>query len=294
MKTALKIFIVVIIILLIFFITVLFLIDFDFDNLFYKDKDYQYKEDVFDFNAKEIAVEAENRLVKFEPSSDNRIKVAYYESSKDTVYAAQKNDKLSVYNRDRKRRWFVFDFVSANVRTITIWLPQSFEGDINVETSNGSITLDDIGTLVELDLTTSNGKITLEKLSAKQEIKLSTSNGNINIKNVSCYSEINASTSNGKLNIEKMMASRFDGRTSNGKVIMKDINCNNIKAHSSNGSITLHANGNKDDFEIRAHTNNFDKITLDEIRIYPGVINEGKAYRIDLSTSNGDIEIKFI
>ena len=127
-------------------------------------------------------MEAENRLVKFEPSSDNRIKVAYYESSKDTVDAAQKNDKLSVYNRDRKRRWFVFDFVSANVRTITIWLPQSFEGDINVETSNGSITLDDIGTLGELDLTTSNGKITLEKLSAKQEIKLSTSNGNINIK----------------------------------------------------------------------------------------------------------------
>lgn len=54
MKTALKIFIVVIIILLIFFITVLFLIDFDFDNLFYKDKDYQYKEDVFDLTLKKL------------------------------------------------------------------------------------------------------------------------------------------------------------------------------------------------------------------------------------------------
>ncbi|MBH1933763.1 DUF4097 family beta strand repeat protein [Streptomyces sp. AV19] len=126
------------------------------------------------------------------------------------------------------------------------------------DTSNGSLTLTDVGTV---DVHVSNGEIAVN--SATGPVKLRTSNGDVDVKNVK--------------------GGDIDTQTSNGEVTIQAATPQNIKARTTNGSLTVTAPPAK--YQISANTSHGDKKVAFEN-------DPSSKYRLDLSTTNGDLTVE--
>lgn len=128
-------------------------------------------------------------------------------------------------------------------------------------TSNGSLTLSDVGMV---DVHTSNGEITVHN--ATGPVKLRTSNGDVEVKNV-----------------KDVKDGDIDTQTSNGEASIQTATPQNIKARTTNGSLTVTAPPAK--YQISANDPHGDKKVA--FKNDPS----GK-YRLDLSTTNGDLTVE--
>lgn len=124
-------------------------------------------------------------------------------------------------------------------------------------TTNGSLTLTDVG---RVDVHTSNGEIAVD--SATGPVKLRTSNGDVNVKDAK--------------------GGDVDTETSNGEVTIQTATPQNIRARTTSGSLTVTAPPAT--YRISADDSNGDKKVA--LKNDPS----GK-YRLDLSTTNGDLTV---
>lgn len=295
MKTALKIFISIIIIGVILALVGLIIIDFDFKNLVHADDaDYTLSEESTDAETNRVIVEADDRIIKFARATGQDINYTYYQSDDDKVTVSQNNGTLRIEAQlDRKWKWFNFSRVSPKVRTITISVPETFDGKIEVKTSNGSIYVNNLGTIESLDLRSSNGSIEVDKVSATKNSNLKTSNGTISVEDSSFYADLNMQTNNGKVKTERVIAVRIEGQSSNGNVNLMNTECNDITAKTSNGSVNISAKGKFEDYEVRVSTSN-GTIRVNGTKVSSQTINSGQSKTIRATTSNGSIDVDFV
>ncbi|MFE9450754.1 DUF4097 domain-containing protein [Streptomyces sp. NPDC006739] len=125
-------------------------------------------------------------------------------------------------------------------------------------TSNGDLTLDDVGTV---NVHTTNGEIAVN--GASGPVKLRTSNGEVRVKGVK--------------------GGGIDTQTSNGAVTIETATPQNIKGRTTNGSLTVTAPAAK--YQITADTSSGSKKVAFEN-------DPSGTYRLDLSTTNGDLTVK--
>ncbi|MFF7753202.1 DUF4097 domain-containing protein [Streptomyces sp. NPDC007971] len=125
-------------------------------------------------------------------------------------------------------------------------------------TSNGSVTLTDVGMV---DVHTSNGEIAVNKTTGP--VKLRTSNGDVNVKDA--------------------QGGDIDTQTSNGEVTIQTATPQNIRARTTSGSLTVTAP--PANYQISANDSHGDKKVA--FKNDPS----GK-YRLDLSTTNGDLTVE--
>jgi DUF4097 and DUF4098 domain-containing protein YvlB len=146
-------------------------------------------------------------------------------------------------------------------------------GDIDVDTSNGEVTVADVAGTVEVE--TSNGKIDIDHVAGS--IRLDTSNGAINMRDVD--GSIDAETSNGAIVFRgHLLGDTHRMRTSNGAIevaIPQDLALR-IDASTSNGSIST----------------NFPLIGDTEGKSWSATLNPPSTSTLDLQTSNGSIRIE--
>lgn len=125
-------------------------------------------------------------------------------------------------------------------------------------TSNGSLTLADVGTV---DVHTSNGEIAVTD--ATGPVKLRTTNGDVDVKDVK--------------------GGGIDTQTSNGEVTIRTATPQNIKARTTSGSLTVTTPPAR--YRISANDSHGDKKVAFEN-------DPSGKYRLDLSTTNGDLTVK--
>ena len=146
-------------------------------------------------------------------------------------------------------------------------------GDIDVDTSNGEVTVADVAGTVEVE--TSNGKIDIDHVVGS--IRLDTSNGAINMREAD--GSIDAETSNGAIVFRgHLLGDTHRMRTSNGAIevaIPQDLALR-IDASTSNGSIST----------------NLPLIGDTEGKSWSATLNPPSASTLDLRTSNGSIRIE--
>ncbi|WP_405775739.1 DUF4097 family beta strand repeat-containing protein [Streptomyces sp. NBC_00859] len=124
--------------------------------------------------------------------------------------------------------------------------------------SNGSLTLTDVGTV---DVHTSNGAIAVTN--ATGAVKLRTSNGDVDVKDAK--------------------GGDIDTQTSNGEVTIRTAAPQNIRARSTSGSLTVTAPPAA--YRISANDSHGDtQVALKN--------DPSGEYRLDLSTTNGDLTVK--
>jgi DUF4097 and DUF4098 domain-containing protein YvlB len=150
---------------------------------------------------------------------------------------------------------------------------RGIEGKFNLDTSNGAIDIDDLVGVVLAD--TSNGRIDVNGF--RGSLDLETSNGAIDVVNVEA--SIDARTSNGRINFAGvLMGDNNDLRTSNGAIEVKV---------AADASITVDASTS-----IGSISTNLALIGDTEGRSWNAALNPPTTQTLELRTSNGSIRIE--
>lgn len=245
------------------------MVQFDFTRLGTQ-KAYQKQQyEVSAAGIKEISVDDSNNEIVILPSSDDKIRITYYETEKETYLIQEKNGALSVAYSDT-RKWYEHIEInwSFQSRKIEVELPESYGGALKTVTSNGSIRIENVSVAGALTAETSNGRVTLENVTTGSDLYIKTSNGGIVTSGVSAKGDILLKTSNGGISLDiTEVGSKLECDTSNAAV---------------KGTVP----GDMTDYTIIADTSNA-KSNLPERY-------EGKGEkRLIIDTSNGAIQVDF-
>ncbi|MBI9009821.1 MAG: DUF4097 family beta strand repeat protein [Tenericutes bacterium] len=280
------------------------------------EEEYTYSEFVYDadeFTGFNFDFSNRNFIVRV--SEDDQIKVTYYETERENITVTDTGDVLRIKD---DIEW-VFQLFSGwnsiltddEIFDVELYLPTSMVYDIDFDSSNGQLTInnmDNIDTLnfstsngrvdlidcsiTTINIYTSNGKIVLEDCDSTS-LDLDTSNGTIELTRVDVTGAIIMDTSNGRLLLTDVSALSIVGDSSNQRIVAQNIDCDDVRLDTSNGDITLSIYGDKEDFEVYMDTSNGDMV-YDGIEVSQERFNTGESKKIHLDTSNGDVEVIFI
>lgn len=260
------------------------------------EEDFTFHEQIYDGNDfSKVDLSFMNRDFVIRSSDNDQIKIEYYTTDADMVEISESDRYLNITS---DIKWYnqLFTglnfFISNEFYMVNVYLPEAFNYDLKILTSNGKINMADMDQLDHLEVDTSNGTIDLVGINAKQ-IDLKTSNGTVSISELNNVDILEIYTSNGRINLGNIDANKIDAKTSNGKIIANNISAEDIDLDTSNGRIELSVLGQKDDYEVYMDTSNGD-LLYDGIKVSQEHFNVNGVWQIHLDTSNGDIELTFI
>jgi len=172
-----------------------------------------------------------------------------------------------------------------------VTLPPAADVDVNVETSNGTIDLENIEGLAELD--TSNGRIRVTDFAG--EVSADTSNGAIDV--TRSTGTFRLDTSNGSIDVREF-AGAIDAETSNGAIeFAGDLIGPTHHLSTSNGHILVRLDPAAS-LQIEARTSNASITTTLPLagdtsgKSWSAQLNPPATDRLNLRTSNGTIRIQ--
>lgn len=180
---------------------------------------------------------------------------------------------------------FLFESLNHEMSEVTLDVPQELAAELDLRTSNGRLTAENINCWGSAALGTGNGALSLKNFSAKN-IQLKTSNGSITLEKVQAKKELSAVTSNGKITAEQAAAPELlTLKTSNGSISVSKVESRSLQLTSSNGSIKGDVPGSLNDYSIRSGTSN-GKNNLPTHQ-------EGGSKTLSVHTSNARIDLSF-
>lgn len=242
--------------------------------------------------------------VNIKKSPDNKMHVTYFENKK--LYYKISSGKDIAFKKIYNNKWYD-GFFNFNYKhsPICVMLPDNFNGDIKIKTSNGNVKSSDIK-VNNIEIATSNGFIDLNSIDSKGIVKVKTSNGKITFNDVNAVGNVDCKTTCGILNLYNVKAKNIKGKTSNGKINYSNLKASDITGYStngeisidkidvgnelnletSNGSVTGNIFGRLTDFSINSKTYN-NKNNL------PEKLSSGSK-KLNVKTTNDEININFI
>lgn len=203
---------------------------------------------------------------------------------RDILEISEQNGCFKVIHHQKKIYLFLL-FGYEKRRNLILHIPKEFRGNLELESGNVPIELENITSLESLRAQTSNAGINLKNVSAVS-MEIQTSNASVKLENVAGEC-LNANTSNGKIEAKHInVKERTKLRTSNAKVVVEEIESRQIELHTSNGTVQGMLSGSIADYNVRSFTSNASS-TL------PSHMNTGKDKSLEVKTTNGKINILF-
>lgn len=201
---------------------------------------------------KNISMDTDTADIKFVLSDDGVCKVVCFEEKNDKHEVSVSNDTLTI-NRVCTKRWY--QHISINVKTpkVTIYLPETEYGALNIKESTGDIDISKDFTFESIDISLSTGDVK-NYASASGLVKIKASTGDIEIENVSANA-FDLSVSTGNINV-KIAECKGDMsvKVSTGKAKLCDVSCGSITSKGSTGDMTLENVVATGDFNITRST----------------------------------------
>lgn len=257
----------------------------------------------------DIIIDIRNRDLEFLLSTDNFIKLEYYESEQYTYTYSYENNKIHLAST-QNFSYGLFNFGKSRYHTVKVYLPTSFSGNIIGDTSNSDILLDSLN-LSNIKLESSNGSIKVSNLGA-QSINLKSSNGSLDLSNIHANVSVKGITNNNKVIINNITSPEVEIKTANGSidaslitapkltlttsnsiVMASQIETDNIFIDTSNGKVDLSVLGAMNDYKIEYDTSN-GYAKIGDVRYGDNnILNKTSTKTIYINTSNGNIYLEF-
>ena len=258
--------------------------------------DITQKEQIVELPSESFAFTTDNLRVEVVPSEDETAKIVYYDSEELTMQYSNENGVVSLKNdwtsdaggylKQVWHRGIAFSAVTSAYFRATLYLPQSYAGDLSLKTNNGALTLGGFGetkAFGKVDLTTDNGMIAVEGLNA-QSVTVDTDNGYIKLNGV-CAERVDCKADNGAVDLLEVKAGVVSGLTHNGAIRCQRVESDDISLTVINGAISGTLVGSRDDFRIAVHVGN-GRCNLSEK-------TDGNK-SLFAKTGNGSIELEFV
>lgn len=232
---------------------------------------------------KTLVVDDRNMPIDIVGVSGNRTRISYKKSRDIKYKIKQTSDTLNLERR--KTIGFNFNFFNFGGRDpkVTIEIPKDKLKDLQVETSNGKLSAENLD-LDNLDFETSNSKMTINDVKA-DTIDAETSNGKVELARMT-FGDGSFETSNSKMDLQNLNFTEGEFQTSNGKINLLKLNpSDSLSLETSNSEINGTVAGKKEDFSITSKTSNASNSLNNQ---------ESGSKDLEVRTSNGDIEIAFV
>lgn len=234
----------------------------------------------------------ERPVVEFEPRE-----------GRDFLTVTEENGCFKIVHQYRKILVFrLFGF--EKTRDMIVRIPEDFQGELEMESGNVSMEVNDFMNLKSLVIRTSNAGISVTNTDAVK-MKLKTTNAKIVVTNAKAK-EMNFKSSNASVRMENLQADNLEVHSSNGKLSLKNgaiegkaelttsnaqievenVSGTDITLHTSNGAVKGVLAGSIADYNVTSATSNGSS-TL------PTHMNTGKDKNLNVGTSNGKIAIAF-
>ena len=213
-------------------------------------------------------------------TSESNVKIETTHYAEDKYTIKQKGDNISI-KKDENHSIFNFNNKTGNVK---IFVPKELIAEYYGDISNGRITISDIYAK-NIEIETSNGDIKIDNLNVNNNIDLETSNGRINVNNL-IAEDIELDTSNASVTLEKVNGDYIIVETSNGTINVNNCKGKEVELDTSNAQISAYeCYGN----EVILDTSN-GNITLENLEDKEFVIDK---LRVSTSNAKENINAKY-
>ncbi|MBO0451062.1 DUF4097 family beta strand repeat-containing protein [Candidatus Enterococcus murrayae] len=230
-----------------------------------------------------LIVDDRNMPIEVVGVSGNKTRISYKKSRDIKYKIKQTSDSLSF---ERKRSiGFNFSFFNLGKRDpkVTIEIPKAKLKDLQVETSNGKLSTENL-TVNNLDLETSNSKMIINNVDA-DTVDAETSNGKVELSQMT-FDDGSFETSNSKMDLQNLDFKEGEFQTSNGKINLMNLKpAKSLSLETSNSKVNGTIVGDKDDFSIVTKTSNASNNLGN---------HDNGSKELEVKTSNGDIDIVFV
>ena len=241
----------------------------------------------------ELRLNARHCSVQIRRGQDNRVRLHYTQTTGIRFHIIEEQQQLTVTQQTLRRTPQLFRF--RKLPPLLIELPEHYDGNLHVETSNAQITAQDCLHLRQCTLHTSNARAECLRCCA-DFMELHSSNGQISVVDGQ-FGTLYVQTSNGRLELQQLtIRELLDATTSNGRCEAAAIDCQNCTLKSSNGRLHLrHIHAQNDCCAITSNG----AVQVEQIRghhiylkssnaaIQGNISGEPAEYTIQSGTSNG-------
>ena len=192
----------------------------------------------------------------------------YYIKQNGNNVVIEKDEDFSIFNWNEK---------GGNVK---ILIPTGVLSSYYADMSNGKVSISNID-IEDIDIETSNGNVDIENLNVNNDIGIETSNGRIKV-NTLVANNIEFDSSNGEVIVENIAGKDINIDTSNGRIDVNECRGAEIELNTSNAEIEAFECYGK---EVILDTSNGD-ITLENLKDKEFMID-----KLRVSTSNAEEKI---
>lgn len=267
-----------------------------------------------------ILLRGKNIAIRVLPGEGSSVTLLYPAAGETGMNAGMKNGVFTflrtdsvIYHAENRSGILVLDYeeckpalftFSRSHPPITLYLPKDACLPLEMETSNGKISLEGPLSLTllkgkttnggvsaekllcrEMTLTTTNGSFSLTRVEAEADIRCTTTNASFTVREVSAGGKISLSTRNGSLNLRDVSAGNtLDADTSNASIQFSGLTARALNLQTSNGNIKGTLPGCCGDYAIQSGTSN-GRNSLPASQ--PGDIP------LSVHTSNASIQVEF-
>jgi hypothetical protein len=249
----------------------------DFESIvarYNKDDEFTFVSQSSTSNTTKIIVQGINRKIIVVPTLETEITLEYYESEKDYFEYSDSNGIIHLKNKVKwPQVWLFPNWLSPHITVVTVYIPESFSGNIELSSTNGAIEATDLPQINSIKASTTNGSVSFKRLDVLTNLFANTTNGNVLIE-------------------DSIVVGSIDAGTTNGQVSSTRNTSNTILLESTNGAIVVQQRGVKETYKIDVRTTN-GKIRLDGLIIGSQVLNSSQTSLIKARTTNGNITISF-
>jgi len=227
-----------------------------------------------------IDVETRHIIVHMVESDD--ISVTYYaHESRDTwtfgvesgVYTIKQKEKVVFFN------FMNYKYVSQEVRSLHLYLPQDVIFTFDLSTSVGDIRLQfDQDTITDdLALSSNTGSVYVKNVSAPS-MNLTTNTGSIIVQNATVHGALDAQSNTGSISLTDLSVSALNLDSDTGSITLTRVEATSLIASVDTGRVSITDSEFIDDVDISTSTGGIN-------------ITHTIASSFDLSTSTGDVRI---
>ncbi len=194
------------------------------------------KEEVYTLDSIEnISLNLKSSDVEFLISDTNELKIIQYGGKKSKEYNEAVNNK-SIKIVDNPINFMFFNF--GNNSRYEVYLPNSYAGDLLVNTVSGEITIDDFDlNMKEIEIESVSGDIRLNSKIVASEAKVKTVSGEISIKQISS-DKMELGTTSGDIEVNNIVSDNLNISTVSGEVSI-DYVSNMAKINTTSGDVTI-------------------------------------------------------
>ncbi len=231
-----------------------------------------------------IVIEAKNSNIVTRIVPAGPVTVRFDQRDCDRIECTE-SDGTFFFRQNIRMNLFDLRSLFYGVRTVTVEIPEDYDGSLSIETSNAKIGCSDLTGLTKIRLKTSNAKTSAVNL-ACAEFEAKTSNAKLILEDVkACIGY--AQTSNAKLEaVDCDFSDSIRLVTQNDGLRVSSLSCPHIELKTGNAKISGTVIGSLRDYAVTSRTSNAQSSL-------PTSLPGGDGRTIDVKTSNAPIDLKF-